>query len=590
MILQSLHALYKRLKDDPAYEIAPPGYSLQKITFRVVLKPDGTLFEIQDVRVGEKKSARQIRVLGSAKPSGSGLNPCFLWDNTAYMLGFKPDDDNADRSRASFEAFRKRHLEAEATISAPAYSTVCRFLEQWTPEKAAEQEMLANVATGFGVFQLVGETAFVHQDAVVDAWWKTQIESGDKRGPEGQCLLTGEWGKIARLQPMIKGVFGGKAQASLVGFNDPAYESYGKEQSFNAPVGAQAGFEYATALNALLDGPMKSRHRTKLGDMTIAFWTDKPSIIEDVFARFAEYGSQMISSDIVQDESLRQKIEMFLDALRQGIEKYGDIERDADRAGFYILGLSPNAARLSVRLFLRASIRELLDNLRKHYRDMKLERQFDDEPEFPAAWMLLRQTARDSDGIPPILAGPLMRAILTGARYPDGLYSAVIRRVHADRDVNYLRASVIKGYLVRNQRKEISMCLDEDGSDPAYRLGQLFAVLENIQEAAYHEQTGRYLEKGIRDTYFGAACSTPASVFPRLEKLSSHHRRQLHGALKHYFDQMIADIKWEQKKAPAVLSLTDQGEFILGYYHQWKKLRTKKKDQEQPNVNNQEEN
>lgn len=583
MILQSLHALYGRLKDDLAYEIAPPGYSLQKITFKVVLKPDGTLFEIQDTRTGEKKSARQIRVLGSAKPSGSGLNPCFLWDNTAYMLGFKPDDENPDRSRASFEAFRKRHLEAEAAINLPAFWSVCRFLEKWTPEKATEQAVLANVVNGFGVFQLVGETSFVHQDAVVDAWWRTQIESGGERGPEGQCLLTGEWGRIARLQPMIKGVFGGKAQASLVGFNDPAYESYGKEQSFNAPVSEQAGFEYATALNALLDGPMKVRHRTKLGDMTIAFWTDRPSIVEDIFTQFAEYGSQRGSSDLAQDESLRQKIEIFLDALRQGIEKYGDIERDADRISFYILGLSPNVARLSVRLFLRASIRELLDNLRKHYHDMKMDRQFDADPEFPAAWMLLRQTARDSDGIPPILAGPLIRSILNGARYPDGLFTAVIRRIHADREINYLRACLIKGYLVRNKRKEISMSLDTERTDPAYRVGRLFAALEKTQIDKIKIDSNGKLPKSfktIRDSFYSSASATPRSVFPRLLRLYQHHLAKLDGGWRVNREKVVQEIVGSIADFPANLNLAEQGLFALGYYHQMQAFYAKPEEQE----------
>jgi CRISPR-associated protein Csd1 len=453
MILQSLHALYDRLKDDPAYEIAPPGYSLQKITFRVVLHADGRLFEIQDARLDGR--ARQLRVLGDTKPSGAGLNPCFLWDNTGYMLGYKPDDDKPERSRAAFEEFRQKHLAVEKAIATPEFSAVCRFLEAWSPEQAAKHPVLAEITTGFGVFQILGETAYVHQHPAVDAWWQNQRSTDDRVSPEGQCLLTGEWGPIARLQPMVKGVAGGKAQAPLVGFNESAYESYGKTQSFNAPVSDQAAFRYGAALNALLDGPMRHKHRIGLGGATVVFWTDRPSLAEDIFAPFAEHGADTLPLASVQDEGVRQKLGVFLRALREGKQRYAELDADGTDTRYYLLALSPNAARLAVRLFLRGTVGELLDNLRRHYRDMGIEPQHGagakhPDPEFPPAWLLLRQTARDADGIPPLLAGPLLRAILTGSDYPAALYSAVLRRFAADHTISYLRACIIRGHLARN--------------------------------------------------------------------------------------------------------------------------------------------
>lgn len=589
MILQSLHALYGRLKDDPAYGIPPLGYSLQKITFVVVLNPDGTLFEIQDARIGEYKSPRQIRVLGYTKSSGSGLNPCFLWDNTAYMLGFKSEDENPKRSLDSFEAFRKEHLDSEEEISSAKFSIVCRFLKSWKPDKAPEHVVLADVATGFGVFQILGETSFIHEDVAIDKWWQNHFATAYEHGPNGQCLLTGQLGEIARLHPMIKGVFGNRAQYSLVSFDDSAFKSYAKERSYNAPVSETAAFEYTSALNALLDGPMRSKHRTRIADMTIAFWTDKPSVIEDIFTQFAEKGSEINAIDSPQNESLRQKIELFLIALRQGIEKYPDLDQDARGNNFYILGLSPNAARVSVRLFLRTTIKGLLDNLRRHYHDMTIERQFgadakSPDPEFPPTWILLRQTARESDGIPPILAGPLMRAILSGSRYPDGLYSAVIRRIHADRDINYLRACVIKGYLNRNQGKEISMSLDIERSDPAYRLGRLFAALEKTQGDALGN-----LNASIRDHFYSSASSTPRSVFPRLLRTYQHHLGKLEGGRKVNREKLVQEIVAPLANFPAHLNLADQGLFAIGYYHQMQKFYQKKEFVDQTEINNHEE-
>jgi CRISPR-associated protein Csd1 len=588
MILQSLHALYGRLKDDPAYHIPLQGYSLQKITFAVVLKSDGTLFQIQDIRQGERRSARQVLVLGTTKSSGSGLNPCFLWDNTSYMLGFSTAGEKQERSLESFQAFRKRHIKDEKEIASDIYSAVCRFLEWWEPEKTSEHPVLTDVATGFGVFQIIGQTSFVHQDPVIDSWWKRHIEETHEAGPKGQCLLTGEWAEIARLQPMIKGVAGGKAQVSLVGFNDQAYESYGKEQSYNAPVSDKAAFEYAAALNALLDGPMRSKHRTRLSDMTIAFWTDKPSPIEDIFAQFLDGGYQTKAHDAVQDEPLRQKIALFLDALRQGVECYPDLAKDA-KEDFYILGLSPNAARLSVRLFLRSTIKETLDNLRKHYQDMSIERRFGadsklPDPEFPPVWMLLRQTSRDSDGIPPVLAGPLLRAIIGGGNYPEGFFSAVIRRIHADREINYLRACIIKGYLTRNQGREISMSLNTERPDPAYRLGRLFAALEKTQGDALGN-----VNSSIRDRFLSAASSTPRTVFPRLLRTYQHHLGKLEGGRKVYREKLVQEIVGPLAGFPTHLNLADQGLFFIGYYHQMQSFYQKKEDAGQIETNNNEE-
>jgi len=580
MILQSLHALYQRLRDDPAYEIAPPGYSLQKITFKVVLRPDGTLFDIQDAR--QDGRPRQLHILGVTKDSGSGLNPCFLWDNTGYMLGFKPKDDKPKRTRDAFDAFRRRHLNVEKEIGSPVFSAVCRFLETWSPDRAREYPILREITTGFGVFQILGETAYVHQDPKIDAWWQAQWQQQrhepEEEASEGQCLITGRWGPIARLQPMIKGVMGGMAQKALVGFNDPAYESYGKNQAFNSPVTKEAALEYSTALNSLLDGPMRSKHRLKIGDATIVFWTDRPSLVEDIFAQFAQYSDELEPSDPVQDEPLRQKLEVFLLALRIGTEKYGDVDLDVDGERFYLLALSPNVARISVRFFYRGSIRELLDNLRKHYHDMGIERRFGEEtkwpdPEFPPIWMLLRQTARDSDDIPPVLSGPLLRAILTGVQYPDGLYDAVIRRIHADREINYIRACIIKGWLARNRKKEVTMSLDIEKKDPAYRIGRLFATLEKTQADALGN-----IGSTIRDRFYSSASATPRSVFPRLLRTYQHHLAKLEGGRKINREKLLQEIVEPLVDFPTHLNLADQGMFALGYYHQMQAFYRRKSD------------
>lgn len=588
MILQSLHALYDRLVDEKAYALPKPGFSSQQIAFKVVLRPDGTLLGIQDARVPNAAGKRvpvRLDVPGEAKPSGAGVNPGFLWDNQTYLLGRQPADKPAGFGQKRFEAFRRRHLEAESAVSQPEFSAVCRFLEGWTPEQIAGQPLLEEVGTGFGAFQIVGEPGFVHDVAAVRNWWMDRLPAATDAS-QGQCLLSGETAVIARLHPKIKGVLGAQsAGALLVSFNDNSYESYGREQSYNSPVGETAAFRYGTALNALLSGPMSAKHRLRIGDSTCVFWTDRPSVVEDVFAEFASAGSA--AEEKAQDGELRQKIHLFLSALQKGQGEDRRLGDDPEGTRFYLLGLAPNAARLSVRFFYQSTVRELLDHLRQHQADSRVVRQFERpvgkrsaDPEFPAWWEFLRATVRQGDDPSPLLGGALMRAILEGTPYPETLLGATVRRVQLERSVPYLRAASIKAVLVRNHQLALLPMLDPDNTRPAYLLGRLFAVLEKVQEDGHREQTGgRTLDKTIRDTYFAAACATPGSVFPRLQVLSTHHRRHLSYGSRVFFDNLIGGIMAPIPAAtgyPRAHTLEDQGVFILGYYHQRKALFTRR--------------
>ncbi len=580
MILRALYDLYDRLKADPDYAIAAPGYSHQKVAFVVVLERDGRLVDIQDARqtINGKKMARRVLVLGGTKSSGSGINPCFLWDAPSYMLGF--DEKRPARAARAFYAFRERHLADEKNIDCPEFSAVCRFLESWEPGRCNEFPVLAEIGSGFGVFQIRGETRFVHQHPAIVSWWERNAAVKDD-GPKGQCLITGAHAPIARLhEPKIKGVRGAQASgATIAGFNDPAYWSYGLTQGYNAPVSQDAARRYTTALNTLLDGPRRDKHRLVVGPTTVTFWTDRPTPTEDIFLAFLADGSGIVEKQAAQDEVVRAKVAAFLDGVRKGREHYAHLEDDPERTNYFILGLAaPTPARIAVRFFHRGTLSELLENLRRHHRDIGIERRYREgskrpDPELPPAWFLLRETAREAAEIPPLLPGTLLEAIVSGARYPDGLYAAVMRRLAADRIVNYPRACVIKGYLVRNQRKEIPMSLDPSRDEPAYRLGRLFAALEKTQQDALEN-----VNATIRDRFYASASATPAAVFPRLLRTYQHHLAKLEGGRKVNREKLVQDILAPLSNIPAHLGLAEQGLFALGYYHQMNAFFTKRGD------------
>ncbi len=406
-----------------------------------------------------------------------------------------------------FQAFRQRHLDLEKIINHPAFSAVCRFLEQWTPEQLEGHPILSEVGTGFGVFQLVGDARPVHEVEAIRSWWKGDLpkDSADQRG---QCLLTGEVAAIARLHPKIKGVQGAQsAGAPLVSFNENSYESYLNYPPYGpkgpqgkvAPIGSKAADRYGVALNELLNGPQSSKHRIRVGDTTCVFWTDKKTILEDIFAAVAASGDH--AADETQDEQLRAKIHAFLNALQHGREAYGNLADDPNVTRFYLLGLSPNAARLSVRFFYQSSIHELLDHLRKHKIDIEIAREFEHpvgkrraDSEFPAYWEFLRETVRQGADPPPLLGGALMRAILEGTRYPESLLNAIVRRVRTvEKDsktdkiippVNYLRVLQSKLFSLEIIKSQSLPCSIQPIPNPHISLAGSLPCLRKFRKKA----------------------------------------------------------------------------------------------------------
>ena len=575
MILQALKAYYDRLAADPEIEISPIGFSRQKISFCVVLNDDGTLHEIIPVDDSDAKKPRPklLIVPGGAKPSGSGINPCLLWDNTGYMLGFKPDDDKPERSLETFQAFRDRHLELQEAIDDPEFAAVCKFLTTWDPASAKEHQALAEITSGFGVFRIRRQTHYVHERESVRTWWESQQAIADENQIIGQCLLTGEIAPLARLhEPKIKGVSGAQsAGASIVSFNDSAYESFGRSQSYNAPVSEVAAFQYGTALNHLLRS--EGGKRIQIGDATTVFWTESPSPAEELFGFIADPGS--VSAE---DETQKDVIRTLLQNIAQG-KSSAELGMGDAETPFYVLGLSPNAARISIRFWYRNSLGDLVEAIRQHFEDIKVCRA-DFEIEFPPFWMLLRQTGRESKDIPPLLCGALVRSVLTKTAYPSSLLAAVVRRIQADRDVTAVRSGMIKGWLKRDPSSNTvpTVELDESNTESPYLLGRLFAVLESCQIQARPLKEKSRNENTIRESYFIAAIASPLHVFARLLHLNKHHlsavrrrndinekrRDGLHRSLELKLITIIQQIRSFSHQH----DLPDRAWFILGYHHQ----------------------
>jgi CRISPR-associated protein Csd1 len=591
MILQRLAEHYDRIVDSGNGEEQPPplGFSRQKISFCVVLEPDGRLnqFKSMQQQKGKALIATPMIVPGQGKPPGQGLNPCFLWDNAAYILGWSSDPERASRASLAFEAFRKKHLDAEAQIAHPAFSAVCSFLRSWSPEQALDHAaLLTETAVSFGVFRIAGEMKYVHELVAVPPETCEEGTASDGEEKRGMCLVSGVMDQIARLhEPKIKGVAGAQsAGALLVSFNASAYESYGKSQSYNAPVDVTTAFKYTNALNHLLD---RRDRRVSLGDSTVVFWADHPTVLEDGLSEIFG-GAFADEGPIVQeDEDRLREARILLTQLRDGT-KATDLNPDGQPTKFFMLGLSPNASRLSVRLWVEADAAELQRLLGQHLRDIELVDRWDDRP------LTLRrityETGRayrdkgkhlkfDTKATSPQLAGDLARSVLTGAAYPQSLLATMLRRIHSDGEVAYARVAAIKACLVRNSRLrgnplEVPKMLETTNTDAAYCCGRAFAMLEKIQT----DSADGELNTTIKDRYFSSASTTPALVFPSLFRLSQHHLAKLEHGSRIYWEKQLGEALSKLNGFPRLLSLEDQGKFVLGYFHQRQDLYTSKKD------------
>ena len=558
MILQALHNYYDRKSADPESGLAQPGFEWKEIPFVIELEARGNPIQIEDTREGEgkKKRARSFRVpQGVKKTSGVAAN--LLWDNAAYVLGVdtKGKPKRVEEQRQAFIA----RIESFAARNDIGVQAVLNFLRQASPESLSrhvEWEEIAETVPNL-TFRLQGDVDLVCQrPAVAEAIGAQQ----DTTGANGLCLVTGESGEIERLHTAIKGVWGAQTSgANIVSFNLEAFTSYGKTQGANAPVSKRAAFSYTTALNHLLrkDSPQ----RLQVGDASVVFWADRPTEWE---TGFVDIFGEPAKDD--PDRNVRAVRSLYT-AIDRGL-----LENDTGQAKFFALGLAPNAARLAIRFWQYGTVADMAGRIKQHFDDLAIERSPRD-PLYLSLFRLLVSVATQgkADNIPPNLGGELVRSILAGLPYPHTLLAAAVRRIRAEHNVTYSRAALLKAYVNRatrysnvNMEGELTMSLDEANGNVGYRLGRLFAVLEKIQEEA-----NPGINATIRDRFYGAASSTPVTVFSTLLKLKNHHISKLDNRGRAVnLEKRIGEIMEGIGDFPAQLRIEDQGRFAIGYYHQ----------------------
>lgn len=588
MILQALTAYYEQLVRQG--KLSAPGWDDSfKVSYELRLNDAGQLLRVvpllTEKTVGKKTvlAPRAMRVPAHEKRS-SGIAANFLCDNSTYLLG-ADEKGKPERSADCFKACAKLHHTILDGVDSPAARALLAYFDSWDPAQAAAHPLLAeqwkeitgNANLIFGYEAADHSHSFVNDDPAIQNAWQTHYNDRSADSDMGQCLITGKYAPIERTHPNISGVPGAQSSgAALVSFNAPAFCSYGHEQGDNAPVSKYAAFAYTTALNRLLADRSHCKH---VGDTTILCWAENAEpVYQDAMSMFL-FGADEATG--IQESDVQAALKRL--SAGQTVP-FLEKELSPDQH-FYLLGLAPNAARLSVRFFLRDTFGSFAQNLQKHAEEMEIDCSEKEKFRTLPIWAVVNETTRTVPGQPakpsPQLAGDLLRAVLTGGRYPATLLNGVTLRIRADQTVTRGRAAVIKAYYLRNYPTELNkevytVSLNETTNVP-YLLGRLFSVLEAVQKAA-----NPGINTTIKDRYFNAACATPGMSFPTLLRLSQKHLRKLNDGLATHYDKQITELMAQLPESgfPARLSLPDQGKFTIGYYHQTQKRYVKKNEEE----------
>ena len=573
MILQALVQHYETLLE--LGRIAPPGWSEVKVSYALCIDEGGQLLRTVCVKTEQARGkktvlAPQLMQLPTPVKRSSGVAPNFLCDGSSYMLGIDNKGKPA-RSKACFRSCGELHQALLEDSDSPAARAILAFFRTWDPDAAPEHPALAehleDILAGSNLVFRV-EDRYAHEDVLIRQAWDRHYASASD-GPEMVCLVTGEKGPVENIHPSIKNVAGAQSSgAALVSFNAPAFCSYGKEQNLNAPVSQYAAFAYTTALNHLL---ADREHVCRVGDATVVYWARSGSVP----------AQNLMGSFCLGQPSAYSEEDLFglVRHLCNGESMTFEEEKLDPDMEFYVLGLSPNAARLSVRFFLHNSLGHFLSNVMAHHERMEIVRPaYDKFSTLPLRKVLdetVNQNSRDKSPAPN-LSGDTLRAILNDAPYPATLLNGVRLRIRAEQEITRGRAAIIKAYYkyfpdhdikisdIPNPKEVLTVSLNPESTSVPYTLGRLFSVLEAIQSAA-----NPGINTTIKDRYFNSASASPSHVFPTLVNLAQKHLKKIGGGLEVHYDKQLTELMSKLDESyPSHLSIPQQGVFQLGYYHQ----------------------
>ena len=553
MILQSLSEYYQRNKSAlPVF-----GRELKEIDFIIVIDKDGQFIRFEDRRIN-KSQAQKFLVKKSVVDRTRTPIANFLYDDSSYVLGYSEKND----ATKHFKTFKKKVTEIQQKLTDNEEINALSIFYKKEPEAILEivkqdplwEEIVKNLKKKYSLFSFLlqgNDRIVAERDELIDSLC-------DETGSDEKiCLISGKKSKVVKTTTATM-IPESLPKAKLVAFQENSgYDSYGKEKGMNAPISQESEFAYTTALNHMLASD--SRNKYYIGDRTFLFWSSNNNdacrqVEESIFSLF---GFQ----DQDDDPNRRiQQVRKVFSSIYSGVLKTSLDDR------FYILGLAPNRARISVIYWADIQLKEFASVILRHFNDMEIVATRKEKKSYTSLRSILSavtQGGNPSDATPN-LPDSIIKSIFQGTSYPYTLFASCIRRIRAEQNIGITRAAIIKAYLNRiNNTNQIKVMLDKDNPNQGYLCGRLFAVLDKIQGDANSQHS-------IRERYMNAASSTPAAVFSTILNLSAHHSEKLSEGSKIFYEKLKQEIinKISADGFPTHLDLQDQGRFFVGFYHQ----------------------
>ena len=577
--------------------VLPDGYSEVPIKYKIMLRSDGTIdgiiscqeTVIQVQKNGKEKEKLEPKAMIFPKRTEkSGIESNIVEQRALYIFGLNFEggklnsNDRTQKAKKSHEDFVKRNMQFIEGLDSPIINAYRNFMKNWEPEKETDNKHLLKLGRGYVgagfAFCLSGSPDLMLQDdPKIRLRWEQEFAKLQEAPSNyrAQCAITGEVSDIARIHGKIKGVVGGLPTGTvLIGFNNPSENSYSEDQSYNSNVSELAMRKYTGALNYILKQPA---HKIVVDEITVAFWamdggekheeTLQDMLMNQSSSRTPEEVDAMLKS--ILSRGLQGKITA---------EEIKSLDRDLDGdIDFYMVGLKPNSSRIAIKFMYRKRFADILWNVA----EFQGELQVSDDTRVVPLYLIKKECLSpksSSDKINPDLFTKLFEAAIYGKKYPSSLLETMVRRAKIDKNVNDVRAGVIKAYLMRNEKEELKVALDRENRNQAYLCGRLFAVLESIQNQA----GGGKLNSTIKDKYFASATAKPVSVFPTLLKLSQNHSKKLNEGSQIFYSKLVGEImEMLEAEFPKTLPLDEQGKFIIGYYQQKQSFYKKGEDAKQ---------
>ncbi len=578
----------------------PFMYAMQNVRWEVRLHADGALRDVQPLSSGKTKG----KDLGRPTPApnivraGSAAKPRLLMDNAEYVLGFqkKTGEEGVKRAEKFHEAFVSLTISCAEVTNEPSVQAIAKFLSNHNLDAFREQYLsrLADFTPDANVmFSVDGQNPL--ELPSVQRFWTVQFSQEESDEPDdilrAECLVTGIFGPVMNIEPVKvkgKGIAGSKfAGLNIVSANAKAFESYGLSQSQIAPIRIEVAEAYANGLNRLLSDPSTS---LKMSGVTYAFWTGEgavplvaPALVQPPAELSKKFIAQKQRNKKVRPEEVRETL--------WGIFR-GQQPTLKPGAAFYAVGLMPSGSRIAVRTHLTSTVQEAIDKLAAFFASQAMSHLSESqEGKVYGAFTLARslffqkpkkgqvklsETDDEDDSLGDdarLVVSTLVEHALAGYPLPQSYLSLLAQRNRAEKRVTRPRAVLTKMVLLSRDWKELNMdkdtleALNPEQQEPAYHLGRLLAVLDDIQTSAM-----RSVNTTLVDRFYGSMSTTPYAVVGRLIQGTQAHLQKLRKENEPAYrakQNELESVMSRLRDIPAKpLSTAQQALFALGYYHQ----------------------